>query len=420
MKLDNKRFTNKGSKTGFPLILYILGILLIIVGLIRLITLNPANSGIILDFNTYYQSAKQLIAGQSIYSIGFKHNQTPLTAILFIPLTYLSYENSATVWTVLTIIAYICMGIIILRVQNIKISFHWNFLLLGIALTWYPFLIHISMGQINILISLIIIMSWAFLRRKQEFMGGFLLGLACALKIFPGIFILFLVLRKRWTATIVMIGTIIAGFIISALVIGPKEVMYYFTNVISQDSKEWFAYPLNLSPTSTIYMIFTDNRWVYPVMNARFLASITMLLLDIGLAVYLLYKLITLPKSILGDDLAYGFCIISMLLIAPLTWQHIFPILLLPLSILFKSYLDQQNVHHRNQALLSFLFLSIPGGEIVLFVTEMTRLPKIPWYLALPIQLPLLGVFILMISLMNYKPFSSPKTRNDPIVDTHP
>jgi len=416
--MENKR--DKPSIKWYRIILAMSGCLLIIIGVVRITSLNPTATGIKLDFNTYYQNARLLIENQSIYSTKYTNIQTPFTTLLFVPLAFLPMQEAAMIWTVISIVAYLGLGIILYKVQEFKFTIEWKILLLGISLCWYPFLIHIAMGQINIVICLLIVAGWALLRKNQNILAGAMLGLAFIIKIFPAIFILYLIFRKRWLALVVMVSTIVAGLFFTGLLVGFNEIVNFYVRVLTQDSKEWFAYPLNLSPTSTIYMLFTDNRWVYPIINARVMAGLFVLILDFNIVIFLLYKFMSLPRTILGDDIAYGVCIISMLLITPLTWQHIFPILLLPLSILFKSYYDQQNIHHRNQALLSFLFLSIPGGEIVLIITGITQSTKIPWYLALPIQLPLLGVVLLMISLINYKPFPSQKTLTNPIVASDP
>jgi len=416
--MENKY--EKPSKMWYRIILAVSGCLLIIIGVIRIASLNPTATGIKLDFYTYYRNARLIIEHQSIYSTQYANIQTPFTILLFVPLAFLPMQEAALIWTMITIVAYLALGMIIYKAQGFILTIEWRILLLGISLCWYPFLIHIAMGQINIVICLLIVAGWVLIRKNHDILAGVMVGLAFIIKIFPAIFIFYLLIRKRWLALVVTVFTIVTGLFFTGLLVGFGEILNFYMRVLTQDSKEWFAYPLNLSPTSTIYMLFTDNRWVYPIINARVIAGIFVLILDISMAIILLSKFITLPKTILGDDIAYGVGIIAMLLITPITWQHIFPILLLPLSILFKSYLDHQNVHHRNQALLSFLLLSLPGGEIVLIITGITQLAKIPWYLALPIQLPLLGVIILMVSLINYKPIASPIIPNNPIVATRP
>lgn len=59
---------------------------------------------------------------------------------------------------------------------------------------------HLNLGQLSEIIALLIVAGWFFLRRGRDVAGGVALGLACTLKFFPGLLVLFLLLARRWRA----------------------------------------------------------------------------------------------------------------------------------------------------------------------------------------------------------------------------
>ena len=387
----------KPSTKFMNILLIFVGSLLIMVGLYRLISLLPYVSDPNADYYTYYHSAELIIAGKSIYS--WHNMQSPTTCLIFVPFALLPLRVSALLWTVFTIICYFWMGIIILRAYKISLSVPWGILLFGLALSWYPFLIHISVGQLNIPISLLIILAWAWLRKKQDLGAGFLLGIACFIKLFPGIFLVYLLLRRKWKALICMIITILGGFILTGLITGFKEIFYFFSKVVTQDSSIWIAYPFNLSLGSTIQILFLGSSQVIPIIHSKLIATILLFLIDFGLLVLLICQIIKLPVNPLGDDLAYNTVIIVMLLLSPITWQHIYPILLIILVLLFVLFLQAKTVLYLRLLVLSFLFLSFPSHEILPFLNQLVGSDILPWYVVIILQIPIIGVLLLWISI---------------------
>jgi hypothetical protein len=61
---------------------------------------------------------------------------------------------------------------------------------------------HIHAGQLSELIAFLYVLGWYFLRRQRDVAAGATLGLACTIKLFPGLMVCFLVARRRWRAAI--------------------------------------------------------------------------------------------------------------------------------------------------------------------------------------------------------------------------
>jgi len=229
--------------------------------------------------------------------------------------------------------------------------------------------------------------------------GGILLGIACVLKLFPGLFVVYLILQKKWKALLSMIITIVITMLLTIEVIGINDVLHFFTTVITKDSSFWIAYPLNLSLESTVYFLFIGGEQVIPLIHSRLLALLIISILDFALLALLIWQIHKLPSTPLGNDLAYNAVIIVMLLLSPIIWQHIYPILLLILILLLKLFLEEKERIYLRIGVISFLLLSLPIHELLPFITNIIGSDRIPWYAALMLQVPIAGVLLLWFSI---------------------
>ena len=390
---------NNSSKVPLKLnlIIKISAIVLLCIGCFRIFSLLPYAIDPKADFYTYYHAGELILSGKSIYS--FHNMQPPSICLIFSPLAVFSYETAAIIWVIVTIIAYLAIVVISFQVFNFNFPAHWRMFLVMIALSWYPFLIHISVGQVNILLSLLIILAWFLLKKNHDFSGGALLGFACVLKLFPGIFVLYLCIRKKWRALVAFITTVVIGLIITTTIIGIDDTSWYFLKVIPQDSPLWSAHPFNLSLRSTIDMIFQGNIYIQPLIQSKLTALIVTVIIYGACIITLFVQQFKIPRSLTGDDIAFCICIIVMLLISPITWQHIYPILVFPLFFLSSRYFLLHETTSLRYALIVFLFLSIPSHEIATGIFHLESSSVMPWYLGVALQVPMLGSILLWIAL---------------------
>lgn len=77
----------------------------------------------------------------------------------------------------------------VLRTLQIHVGIQLGFAILGFLLCWYPFIAHIALGQVFLLLVASVLEAWWCLRHDQEWRAGILLGFACAIKLFPLFFI---------------------------------------------------------------------------------------------------------------------------------------------------------------------------------------------------------------------------------------
>jgi hypothetical protein len=126
-------------------------------------------------------------------------------------------------------------------------------LLAPIAALSVPFMLCLQFGQAHLLVLAAAIGAMLQFARGRSLSGGLLLGIATTAKIFPGLLIIHLIVRRQWravAATIAAIGLLVG---VSALVLGPATLTAYVSEYLPRlASGEAFSFaekfPDNYAP----------------------------------------------------------------------------------------------------------------------------------------------------------------------------
>jgi alpha-1,2-mannosyltransferase len=157
-----------------------------------------------LDFGSYYRAANAVAHGQSPYFVD-EHGPlgtypyAPVFPYLLIPLTKLDYLWACRAWLVFNWLTLAACCLLALRLLEIDEDSHrrrWRILALALVPTaaymWYT----LRVGQVSLLM-LLGCLAWAGCRRSGwRFLGGLFLAAACALKLSPGVFVMYLLVRR--------------------------------------------------------------------------------------------------------------------------------------------------------------------------------------------------------------------------------
>jgi hypothetical protein len=389
------------------------GILLCSVGLVLIIQnfdRPPILGG---DFLQDYRASQLLLQGASIYSeTRTENNHPPLTAIIFLPLALFPFEQSYMAWKLISIILYFAVIVMIQRGLKIKLDPAWYVLLVGYLLCWYPFHVHLELGQFSLLLTTLIFGGWLLLRRNHQLPAGVLFGIAALIKMFPLFLLVYLVFRKKWTALVGMISSIAIGTLGMIAVVGKDDFFYFLFSRANENAQNYNTYPVNHSVYGFFSRLFLGGPWFSPITyepGFTWLFTISTYLLIVFLLIRYLLKI---PATQIGDDTTLSLTIIAMLLVSPITWQHIFPILLLPSGLLF-SAIKQDNLSiYRIFGLISLILFSIPDVPLVTFLIEFFAPRLIPWFISPILLIPILGMMILWISMVRVGKKSKYSDRN--------
>jgi hypothetical protein len=329
------------------------------------------SGGLLQDFAQEWLSARNYAAGLPVYAplaesisrhlgsgwqVGLMDvNAHPPGSVLFcLPWAALDYRSAYLAWLVLSVVALVAAGFLLWREGGLGLS-RWALLpALTVLVTSNSWAQELNQGQWNSILLLLIVGAWAALRgrpdegrpdsgwpkgtRRGEWIGGGLLGLAGALKLYPAFLLLYLVARRRWRGLAAGLGVLLGWNALALLVLGSGAFRAYVFDVLPALARFRDFWP-NASLTGLWSKLFLGaSGHVEPVFHSPLLAgglTVAGVLALAGLVFWRIGGAGPLGPGAAGHDLAFSLCIVAMLLGSPVAWDHYFLVLALPLLALW-------------------------------------------------------------------------------------
>jgi alpha-1,2-mannosyltransferase len=186
------------------------------------------------DLRVYYSAARAFVDGRDIYNIpglGLGFTYPPFAALLFAPLS-IGIGFARVVITLASAAALLVIGWTTARalhrgpVAGLAISFA--------ALAFEPVWSTFGLGQINlVLLALLMLDLVGPIPRRFR---GVLIGVATGIKLTPGIFILFLLITRRFREAAIAAGTTAASMVL-AYVVMPRATVDFWTKYVFDPSR---------------------------------------------------------------------------------------------------------------------------------------------------------------------------------------
>jgi hypothetical protein len=311
---------------------------------------------VIYDFFQEWASARNHFEGLPVYSdqnvtvvhyLGYhprpgdqpmlQYNGHPPTSVALVaPLAGLDYPEAFLAWALVCLAALGLSVAIVVRQFPLGLT-AWSVLpLTALLFLCNPFRQHLNQGQLNLVLLLLLTTAWAVDRSGWPAAAGVCVGTATALKLFPGfVFVYFLARRQvrpvvAGVATFVVLTGLTVGFL------GPEAYGDYITVALPALEKYRVWWP-NLSLAGFWHKLFNSaGSHVIPLWQNPALAWAGTLLSDLavtGLAAWAAWRSRSRPAC----DLAFALVVEAMLLVSPITWDHYFTILFLPLFLLWHA-----------------------------------------------------------------------------------
>jgi len=340
-----------------------------------------------------YGGAKEMLAGRDPYSdsslkrIGltkqFGLGHPPTTLVWFYPLAHLDLMMMKHVFTWITLI---------------MLTFHLGLVTRELDLPCWPllslltftflcqtdwFVLHLAQVDLSELIAFLYLMGWYFLRRGREGPAGVMIGLACTLKLYPGLMVVFLLLARRWRAAVAAGATYLV-FVAEVLrQLGPSAFRHFLEQTGSY-ANLWIANVRNASIDGIVH------RWFYPlwrVLPARpLLAKATLIMAVISLVMFViahrasrshLHQALEAPRLI---DMPFALFSILSMAPGPYQWEHYNVTLILPLMILLADALSFRRDRGVSEARLvrSGFQLLLLAGVIAMLNVSLVRRNRVP------------------------------------------
>ncbi|WJK44145.1 glycosyltransferase 87 family protein [Solwaraspora sp. WMMA2056] len=238
----------------------------------------------------------------------------PFTALLLRPFAALSDVDTATVFTVGSLLAVVVTTVwLVTPIARRRGLPRWWLAGLAVPLVVLiePTRETIFLGQINMLLVVLILADLLFAVPQRSRWAGVGIGLATAIKLFPGIFIVYLLVTRRWRAALVSCVAAAGATLLAAAVLPAESWRFWTRELWSTDRVGRSDYTGNQSLQGLL------GRLVAPDEPNR----LVWLALVAVVAGYGLWRAARAVRA--GDELA-GLTLTGLVaaLIAPITWPH--------------------------------------------------------------------------------------------------
>ncbi|MHB8296392.1 MAG: glycosyltransferase 87 family protein [Acidimicrobiales bacterium] len=166
-----------------------------------------------LDLGVYMAGARAVVDGTSLYRaafgasspLGLPFTYPPLAALLMVPLLWLPAKASALLWAASSVAVLVtCVGVASRRGAS---GPSWPLVagMAAIALLTYPVQSNLGLGQVDILLMGACMLGCSDPGAHPGRAAS--VGLAAAVKVVPAIFVVCLLLARKWRAAVVAMGT---------------------------------------------------------------------------------------------------------------------------------------------------------------------------------------------------------------------
>jgi alpha-1,2-mannosyltransferase len=293
------------------------------------------------DFDVNVKAGARLWAGETLYRTADSHWQfkySPFSALVYLPLSALPLPAAKAVWFALVVFS---IGVIIVLGRALAASGPPARARLVVGLAFLAlakfFLREIQLGQINAIITALLLGAVFLLVREEEARGasgggvpagsrqmraGLLWGLATALKPYAVIFLPYFILKGKWKALASGLALIAASLAVPSLFYGMPGNLAVL--------KEWVASlsrstPILLSAQDNVSLLGLLMKWTGGAPGATFayvaavalLAILTLVFLNDGRA----DARSAAGRPIVGEA---ALLLLFIPLISPLGWDYTF------------------------------------------------------------------------------------------------
>jgi alpha-1,2-mannosyltransferase len=280
--------------------------------LIRQIT-HPS----MIDMLVYRLEGQAAWHGHNLYALSNSPDDLgdtypPFTALLFVPIGWLSVGAAKLVVTIVNLLLLGLVSYLSVKLVGYPRRQDWRLAavctLVGVTVWTEPVLVTLRYGQVNLALAALVLFDLT--RRQGSRWQGIGIGLATGLKLTPGLFIVYLALTRRFraacVAAAVAVGTVGVGWAMT-----PSGSWRYWTSLLFQTSR--VGRPQNTANQSL--RGFLSRLLHSGTVNAEWV-------LLAGVAV--VAGLLIAARLHRAGRTAWGACVcaVTALLASPISWSH--------------------------------------------------------------------------------------------------
>ena len=275
------------------------------------------------DLGVYLRLGGRYIFTPHLYSFVLPNTSLPFTyppfaALLFAPWqrTFTDVGSVQTVWTMCNLAAL--LGVLVLSIRLVKPTLDrvstWRLALaLSLpALLLNPVLITIGFGQVNLVVTFLVMWDLLSERRigRRQVPLGMATGLAAAVKLTPLLFVPYLLLTRRWRGALNCVLTFVASELVTFLV-SPTSSIAYWTKAIFKPGR---AGDLSIVDNQNLWAVL--DRFTHGVLPGALMLPVLIAAAAGGL------WLAALAHRRSSPLLGVLICAATCLVVSPISWVH--------------------------------------------------------------------------------------------------
>lgn len=310
------------------------------------------------DFYQEWASARNLFEGLPIYTpheitvehyFGFltdardpyfiKENAHPPAAVLLgLPFAFFDFQDALVLWNLLSLALF--AATLWLIFQTLQLTISWWQVLAGfcLLLLCYPFVQQMVQGQLNLLLLFLFTVAWRADRAGNVVAAGIWTGAAACFKIFPAFLVVYFLFLGKWRALLSGGLAFLALSLTAGIVLGFDCYHDYFFEILPRTA-EWRTSWHNFSLPAVSFKLFEAGKYFPPITVRPLLENSAVAwasaLVSLAVLTAIVGRAVVRFGSHGDTDRAYSLTIIAMLLASPITWDHYFLILALPLAVIW-------------------------------------------------------------------------------------
>ena len=294
-------------------------------------------------FHCYLQAAQHLVEGKSPYSgiEPFPYIYPVFLAFILIPFLYIPYSLAVLLWFCLNIGA----GFYTIRILagTMPAAKDKNlFFSICLAVFWLllpPVQSDLLNGQINMAVLLLCTLFFMLLQKKSVCAASLCLAAGIAIKIYPAIFLFFLLVRKEWKGFFL---TLLYAFVFSLapiLLLG-NQIFHIYGDYLQNFVFHQFKANASVLSHSREFSLYGILVSYCPALNQ--IEHFKLICAGVGIALVSGIGFLFKKQC---EELVLSFYLICILLMQPISEAHHLVLLIPAVSCLIANILDKKNMH---------------------------------------------------------------------------
>jgi hypothetical protein len=377
------------------------------------------------DFFLFYQSARFLLEGGSIYKpipyhptqddldrmtdkakltsqYLFPNQNTPLHTLFMLPYATIPLKQGFWLWSIVSLVLGLMAVGFIAFSANSKKNHLTVFLSLAILLfSYFPTIANAILGgQWGLCMLWFVVLIWLTARNEKYVTAGIILGLAMSVKIIFGLYLLYYTFRRNWKIVACSLWTFFILNLIGLFIFGLSTYKKHFLNL--ETVPQFMNASWNASLMAFFTRIFGGAENIPLIMMpglAYALASTFSMLIILGI-IWSAWSH-SKERSLTHYDIGFSLSTVGMLLISPVGWMYYFPILILPAFVIWNASgsLKYKNIY-RCSVVTFWLISSIPTDFIPSIYKDMNE--PLLWFTSAGYYFYALIAFSLILIIIFY------------------